>query len=93
MPTDEGEQPGMGEAVGAVGNRAADVLVPVELRFERVAGDTSAARVVLHLALVDTRLARVRWSGDVVGDAASSLSPSLLASVADRVANLAAPTR
>ncbi|HET7456279.1 MAG TPA: hypothetical protein VFJ74_01410 [Gemmatimonadaceae bacterium] len=74
-------------------SEARDVLVPVELRFERVAGDPSAARAVLHLALVDTRLARVRWSGDVAGDAATSLSAALLASVADRVANLAAPAR
>lgn len=75
------------------------VLVPVSLRFERAGGAngganggaSDAGRAVLRLVLVDTRLARVGWAGDVVSDASSSLSPAIAASLADRVANLAAP--
>jgi hypothetical protein len=69
------------------------VLVPAELRFERESAATAAegGHAVLHLAIVDTRMARVVWTGDVASDAATSLSPVLAASLADRVANLAAP--
>ncbi|MFL5577342.1 MAG: hypothetical protein ACJ79S_15395 [Gemmatimonadaceae bacterium] len=79
------------------------VLVPVELRFERVAAPASAGgitapgaaaasgRAILRLALVDARAAKVRWSGDVASDPAPRLSPALAAGVAGRVADLVAP--
>ena len=80
-------------AITALSEDARFVLVPVELRFERAPADPAAGRAVLHLALVDTRLAQVRWTGDVASDDASSLSPAVAASLADRVATLAAAPR
>jgi len=92
-------------AITALSEDARYVLVPVELRFERApatggagaaaptAPSGPAGRAVLHLALVDTRAAQVRWAGDVASDEASSLSPAVAASLADRVANLAGPPR
>lgn len=63
-------------------------LVPVELRFEPAGAQ---GRAILHLAVVDIRAARLAWSGDVAGDAASTPSPSVLATLAVRVANLIVP--
>ena len=80
-------------AITALSEDARFVLVPVELRFERAPAGPAAGRAVLHLALVDTRLAQVRWTGDVASDDASSLSPAVAASLADRVATLAAAPR
>lgn len=80
-------------AITALSEDARFVLVPVVLRFERAPADSAAGRAVLHLALVDTRLAQVRWTGDVASDDASSLSPAVVASLADRVATLAAAPR
>lgn len=62
-------------------------LFPVELRFEKVAG---VGRAVLHVALVDARLSRVRWAGDVRSDTASALGRGLIASAANRLADLIA---
>jgi hypothetical protein len=67
------------------------LLVPAELRFERVAAPAGAARAVLHLAVVDARLARVRWAGAVASDVSSAHSPALAAGVAARLADLVAP--
>jgi len=80
-------------AITALTEGARYVLVPVEARFERAtpSGPADSGRAVLRLAIVDTRLARLAWVGEVAGDAASSLSPAIAASLADRVANLAAP--
>ena len=72
-------------------NDARFVLVPAELRFERVAQTAGAARAVLRVAVVDARLARVRWAGDVASDTASAHSPALAAGVAARLADLVAP--
>lgn len=90
-------------AIVALGD-ARYVLVPVELRFERVPARASSAgstaptapagapgRAVLHLALVDARASQVRWAGDVASDTASRFSPALAAGVAGRVADLVAP--
>jgi hypothetical protein len=80
-------------AITALTEGARYVFVPVEARFERAApsGPADSGRAVLRLAIVDTRLARLAWVGELAGDAASSLSPAIAASLADRVANLAAP--
>jgi hypothetical protein len=62
------------------------VLLPVELRFEPTGPDMG--RAVLNVALLDARRARVVWLVDVLGDPAPSFSPSLAASVAERLADL-----
>jgi hypothetical protein len=70
------------------------VLVPVELRFERLSGagvDTTAGHAVLRLALVDARASQVRWLGDVPSDPSSAFSPALAAGVASRLADMIAP--
>jgi hypothetical protein len=60
-------------------------LFPVELRFEK-SGDTG--RAVLHVVLLDARLSRVTWGGDVKGDTASKYSRGLIASAANNLADL-----
>ena len=64
------------------------VLVPVELRFERE--KTGLGVAVLHVALLDGRLAEVRWSGEVRSDPAKMLSPAVLTSIAGHLADLIA---
>ena len=85
-------------AIVALGD-ARYVLLPVELRFERVTppagaaveGGTEGGRAVLRVALVDARLAQVRWAGDVASEGAAAFSPALATSVAARLADLIAP--
>ncbi|HKG92639.1 MAG TPA: hypothetical protein VKA84_12130 [Gemmatimonadaceae bacterium] len=70
------------------------VLIPTELRFERraqTAESGGAARAVLRVAVVDARLSRLRWAGDVASDTASAFSPAIAAGVAARLADLVAP--
>ena len=62
-------------------------LFPVELRFEKV-GD--GGRAVLHVLLLDARLSRVTWGGDVKGDTASAYGRGLIASAANNLADLIA---
>lgn len=62
-------------------------LIPVEIRFERASAG-NAGRAVLHLVLVDARLAKPIWMGEVVSDTMSSFSPALAASIAERLADL-----
>jgi hypothetical protein len=64
-------------------------LFPVELRFEKAGG---AGRAVLHVFLIDARLSRATWGGDVRGDTASTYGRGLIASVANSLADqVAAP--
>jgi hypothetical protein len=63
-------------------------LVPVEVRFEPRGGGTG--RAVLHLALVDARLARISWAGEIASDSATTLTPALAASLGERFADLIA---
>jgi len=60
------------------------VLLPVELRFEKVG---TGARGVLRVALLDPRAADARFVGDVKGDAATTAAAAL-ASVGQRLADL-----
>lgn len=60
------------------------VLVPVELRFERVGG---AGRAILHTTLLDARLAEARWVGDVQSDTVDTAARAL-ERVAARFADL-----
>lgn len=62
-------------------------LFPVELRFEKVGG---AGRAVLHVLLLDARLSRATWGGDVSGDTASTFGRGLIASAANNLADLIA---
>ena len=62
-------------------------LFPVELRFEKV---QDGGRAVVRVALIDARLARVRWMRDVAGATAAAMSPALTASVAEQLADLIA---
>jgi hypothetical protein len=62
------------------------VLVPVEVRFERV-GAAGGGRAILRTTLLDARLTEARWVGDVQGDT-SSIPARALDSVAARLADL-----
>jgi hypothetical protein len=70
--------------VGLKGSRYA--LLPVELRFENRAGGTGVA--ILRVVMIDSRMAQIRWVGEVVSDPMRTLSPALTASVATHFADL-----
>jgi hypothetical protein len=70
--------------VGLKGSRYA--LLPVELRFENRGGGTAVA--ILRVVMIDSRMAQIRWVGEVVSDPMRTLSPSLTASVATHFADL-----
>jgi hypothetical protein len=63
------------------------ILAPVELRFEP---SGSGGRAVLRVVLVDPRLSRPTWIGEVASDVAPSFGPVLSASVAAKLANIVA---
>lgn len=62
------------------------VVVPVELRFEKL--PTGKGVAALRVALLDGRLGDVRWVGTVHSDPADSLSRAVLTSVAAHFADL-----
>jgi hypothetical protein len=74
------------------------VLAPVELRFERAAAggqqpaaaSGEAGTAVLRVSLIDVRLAKAVWSGDVRSDVATALTPAVAASVAGHFVDLIA---
>lgn len=63
------------------------ILAPVEVRFEPVG---TGGRAVLRIVLVDPRLSRPTWIGEVVSDSASAFGPVISASLASKLANLVA---
>jgi hypothetical protein len=63
------------------------ILAPVEVRFEPMG---TGGRAVLRLVLVDPRLSRPTWIGEVVSDSASAFGPVISASLASKLANLVA---
>ena len=69
--------------VGLKGSRYA--ILPVELRFEDRGGMGVA---ILRLVMMDSRLAQIRWVGEVASDPARTLSPAVTASVASHFADL-----
>ncbi len=71
--------------VGLKGSRYA--LLPVEVRFEGKGGTGVA---ILRLVMIDSRLAQVRWAGEVRSDPSATFSPALAAGVARRFADLIA---
>lgn len=64
------------------------VLLPVELKTESSNGTGVA---VLKLMLIDARLAKVKWIGEVRSERLREFSPAIAASVASRLADLIAP--
>jgi hypothetical protein len=70
----------------ALQESARAVLIPVELRFDRLPSGEGAA--VLHVVVVDARLGDIRWVGDVRSDSASSYSRALLSSLVAHLADL-----
>ena len=69
--------------VGLKGSRYA--ILPVELRLESHGGTGVA---ILRLVMIDSRMAQIRWIGEVVSDPMTTFSPALTASVAQRFADL-----
>lgn len=70
----------------ALQESARAVLIPVELRFDRLPSGEGTA--VLHVALVDARVRDVRWVGDVRSDSSPTFSRGLLSSLAAHFADL-----
>jgi hypothetical protein len=70
--------------VGLKGSRYA--LLPVELRLENRGNGTGVA--ILRVVMIDSRMALIRWVGEVVSDPMKTLSPALTASVATHFADL-----
>ena len=72
----------------ALEENARAVLVPVELRFDRLPDGQGVA--VLRLALLDGRIGEVRWIGEVHGAPAATFSHGLLSSLVAHTADLIA---
>jgi hypothetical protein len=70
--------------VGLKGQRYA--LLPVELRLEN--RGTGMGVATLRLVLIDSRMAKILWVGEVASDPMKTLSPALTASVATHFADL-----
>lgn len=64
------------------------VLAPVELRLEKAG---TGGRGVLHVVLIDARLANVIWVADIVSDTVPAFDPTITASIASRLAAVVAP--
>ena len=71
--------------VGLKGSRYA--ILPVEVRFE---GQPGTGVATMRLVLIDSRLAQVRWVGEIRTDPARTFSPALATSIAARFADLVA---
>lgn len=73
-------------------------VFPVELRFEKVAAPADSVapptqplgRGVLRVVLLDARLSRVIWVGDVYSQSSATFSPAVAASIASQFADLIA---
>ena len=70
--------------VGLKGSRYA--LLPVELRLENRPGGTGVA--ILRVVMIDSRMAMIKWVGEVESDPTRTFSPALAANVATRFADL-----
>lgn len=60
-------------------------LVPLDVRFDSVAG---GGRAAMRLALVDTRLAKVTWWGEVQGAPQEVYTKAVIDDLVQRVADL-----
>ncbi len=63
------------------------VMLPVDVRFEKVA-DGSLGRAVLRLVLVDARTTEFAWTHEIQSDPAPAFGPAVLASLAVHFADL-----
>lgn len=63
------------------------VMLPVDLRFEKMA-DGTMERAVLRLVLVDARTTEFMWIHEVQSDPAATFGPAVLASLASHFADL-----
>jgi hypothetical protein len=70
--------------VGLKGSRYA--LLPVELRLENRPGGTGVA--ILRVVMIDSRMAQIRWVGEVQSDPMKTFSTALAANVATHFADL-----
>lgn len=70
--------------VGLKGQRYA--LLPVELRLENRGNGMGVA--TLRVVMIDSRMAQIKWAGEVSSDPMKTLSPALTASVATHFADL-----
>jgi hypothetical protein len=70
--------------VGLKGSRYA--LLPVELRLENRGNGMGVA--ILRVVMIDSRMAQIRWVGEVESDPMRTFSPALTASVATHFADL-----
>ena len=70
--------------VGLKGSRYA--LLPVELRLENRPGGTGVA--ILRVVMIDSRMAQIRWVGEVESDPTRTFSPALAMNVATHFADL-----
>ena len=70
--------------VGLKGNRYA--LLPVELRFQNRGPGTGVA--ILRVVMIDSRMALIKWIGEVEGDPTRTFTPALAANVAAHFADL-----
>jgi hypothetical protein len=71
------------QLVGLKGSRYA--LLPVELRLQSHGGTGVAT---LRVVMIDSRLAQIRWVGEVSSDPMRTFSPALATSVATHFADL-----
>jgi hypothetical protein len=60
-------------------------VLPAAVRFSRLG---TAERAALVLYLIDSRTARIVWSGEVVSDPSPTVSPAMAASLAEHIADL-----
>lgn len=67
------------------------LLFPVEMRLEN--GSAGRGKAILYLALLDARMANVRWAGEVSADADGTPGTPLAAALASQVADLVIPPR
>jgi hypothetical protein len=70
--------------VGLKGSRY--TLLPVELRIENRGNGTGVA--ILRIVMIDSRMALIRWVGEVASNPMRTFSPALTASVASHFADL-----
>jgi hypothetical protein len=60
-------------------------ILPVILRLENLG---AGARASLLLYLIDSRTARIAWSGEIAGTATRSLTPAIAGEIAERFADM-----
>lgn len=70
--------------VGLKGQRYA--LLPVELRLANRGAGMGVA--ILRVVMIDSRMAQIKWAGEVTSDPMKTVSPALTASVATHFADL-----